>query len=228
MTDDSPVRPVLLAAVLAAIPIAALVGCDSAVVDPPDRTAADEEYDGGMGAGYDEGLSDAPPPFNPDLDDEVRDGVAEGWKPGDNVNPRADESFAIDKAALEGQEPVEGGDLNAFFPDEDALQDDGYDLVFKQEKDGFAMASLQKDGDELAQLSLTDLRSNPSAVDKFKASRDRIGGFPSVVVGSKGTAVLVGGRYQAQVRERTDLGLRERAKMLERFDLSGLADLDAD
>ena len=40
-------------------------------------------------------------------------------------------------------------------------------MVAKQEKKGFAQYSLRLGGEEIAQLSVTDLRSNPQAAVKF-------------------------------------------------------------
>lgn len=197
--------------------VGAACGCIDAVEEPP----------AGAEAGYDGDLSDQPPAYDPDLngdegDGPIMEGKPVGWDPDDRVNKAAIEEIAIDKAALKEAEPVAGGELNKFFPNEADLKDAGYDLVFKQEKDGFAMASITKDDAELANVSITDMRSNPDGTDKFLKSVDRVGSHPVVASGSKGTAVLVGGRFQVQVRERENFDRRNRAALLEQFDLDGL------
>src|SRR5688500_10308617 len=58
---------------------------------------------------------------------------------------------------------VDGSVFNQFFP----KQGDGFDVVFKQEKSGFAQASLQQGGKELAVLSIFDTVSNPDARSKY-------------------------------------------------------------
>lgn len=196
-----------------------LIGC----IQVADETDADRSVE----LGYDSDLDDAPPAYDPDLNGEegdgpIMEGKPYGWDPDDRVNKAAIEEFTIDKEALRNAEPVEGGELNRFFPNESELKDAGYDLVYKQEKDGFVLASLTRDGAELANLSITDMRSNPDGTDKFLKSVDRIGAYPIVASGSKGDAVLVGQRFQVQVREREGFDRRNRAALLEKFDLDAL------
>ena len=212
--------PIVLLAVAGVVTFG-LIGCIE-VADDTDRDTR-----GRTEVGYDSDLDDAPPAYNPDLNGEegdgpIMEGKPTGWDPDDRVNKAAIEEFTINKSALENAEPVDGGELNKFFPNEAELKDAGYDLVYKQEKEGFALASLIKDGAELASLSITDMRSNPDGTDKFLKSVDRIGAFPVVASGSKGDAVLVGERFQVQVREREGFDRRNRAALLEKFDLDGL------
>src|SRR5262245_1890874 len=61
---------------------------------------------------------------------------------------------------------VAGNEFNRFFPQVEKP----WDIVFKQEKTGFAQASLQKDGREVAVLSVSDTANNPEAAEKFKTS----------------------------------------------------------
>jgi hypothetical protein len=118
------------------------------------------------------------------------------------------------------KDAVKGGSLNKFFPSDG----DGYDVVYTQEKLGFAQAKLKKDGQELAVLSISDTLSNPGALDKFKTTTDKIKGYPAIKQGNNSTAVLVKERFQVKAVSRdqsfTD---SDRQKWLEKFDLNGLA-----
>lgn len=117
---------------------------------------------------------------------------------------------------------VSGSKLNQFFP----KASDGYSLVFSQEKKGFAEAKLKKSGKDLAMLSINDVANNPSAVAKFKDSSDQIEGYPSVTVGKKQTAVLVGDRYQVKASSiADDFSKGDRQDWIEKFNLSGLSRL---
>ncbi|MBL8850169.1 MAG: hypothetical protein JNG89_10820 [Planctomycetaceae bacterium] len=121
------------------------------------------------------------------------------------------------------QKAVDGGTFNQFFP----KQGDGYDIVFKQEKSGFAQASLQQGGKELALFSIFDTESNPDARTKFEGVTDKIAGYPIVTEEAKSLSALVGQRFQVQVRS-VDAGFGEsdRKAWLEKFDLTGVAELE--
>lgn len=115
---------------------------------------------------------------------------------------------------------VAGSALNKFFP-QDA---DGYDRVFTQEKNGFAMANLKKGGKVVASLSINDCAASPSTRDKFKSSSHTIGGYPSTTEG--GTAILVGDRYQVKIRATGGaLSASDTEAWIQKFDLAGLAAL---
>jgi hypothetical protein len=118
--------------------------------------------------------------------------------------------------------PVPGGSLNKFFPN-DA---DGFDRVFTQEKNGFAMANLNKGGKLVATLSINDTAGNSSARDKFKTAGRSVAGYPATNDGMSGIAVLVGDRYQIKVRPSgPTLSDADLQNWIEKFDLSGLASL---
>jgi hypothetical protein len=120
------------------------------------------------------------------------------------------------------QQSQGGEDFNAFFPTAEAP----FALVFKQEKTGTAIASLKKEGEEVATLSITDTANNPSAREKFASGDDDIAGFPLAAVGTEGMAVLVADRYQVQVRSQSaDFGADERRAWLGKFKLAELAKL---
>ena len=103
--------------------------------------------------------------------------------------------------------PVPGSALNKFFPK---------GVTFKQEKPGFSMAEVKG-----GTISITDLAGNPSGRDKYAASAEKIEGYPAVRVGKQGVAILVGGRYQVQVRSVSP----DKESWLGKVDLAGLEGL---
>jgi hypothetical protein len=118
---------------------------------------------------------------------------------------------------------IDGSVFNQFFP----KQGDGYDIVFKQEKSGFAQASLQQGGKELATLSVFDTVSSPDARTKYDSVTDKLAGFPIVTEESKSLSALVGQRFQVQVRsDDPAFGESDRKAWLEKFDLAGIAELE--
>lgn len=119
---------------------------------------------------------------------------------------------------------TEGAAFNKIFP----KSSDGFDVVFTQEKDGFAQADLSKDGKKLATLQVSDTDANPSARDKFKSAAKMIDGNPEASVGSQGTAVLVANRYQVQVRSLAPaFTAADREAWLKKFKLAELAAVPA-
>jgi hypothetical protein len=124
----------------------------------------------------------------------------------DNVDAVADDS-------------VKGSSLNGFFPEVESP----FDLVFKQEKTGFSQASLKADGKEVATLSISDTSNNPSAAAKYADSQEELAGFPVAAAGSKGTGLLVGDRFQVQIRSMDESFTEsDRKDWLQKFDLTGL------
>ena len=116
-------------------------------------------------------------------------------------------------------EAVEGGEFNRFFPQVEAP----WDIVFKQEKTGFAQASLQFEGREVAVLSVSDTKSNPAAAEKFKDSQRNLEGMPVVEIGEQATAILVNDRFQVQVRSMDPVvGPQERDEWLSKFNLQAI------
>ena len=116
---------------------------------------------------------------------------------------------------------VAGGKLNPFFPADEG----GFKRIFTQEKVGFVQAKLERDGIEVATLSVSDLGNDADALSKFENASFQIAGCPAVTRGSLGTAVLAG-RFQVQVRSKTgSFTASDREAWLEKFDLSGLSRL---
>ena len=116
---------------------------------------------------------------------------------------------------------VEGSAFNRLFP-ADGI--DGYKRVFTQEKDGFAEAKLQKDGKDVATISLADSVNDAAAKEKFAKATEKLAGHPLVTVGKNQSAVLVKDRYQVKVSSMT-LDAAARKTLLEKFDLAGIARL---
>lgn len=118
-----------------------------------------------------------------------------------------------------GPQITPGKTFNSAFPKSAA----GLTVQFTQEKEGYSQADLLKDGKKMAQLSISDTDSNPTARDKFKPGARTIAGHPSATVGSLGTAILVANRYQVQVRS-IDPGFtaQDRESWLNQFQLGGL------
>jgi hypothetical protein len=128
----------------------------------------------------------------------------------------------------EGQEIVSegkviaGGEFNKFFP----KPEDPFDITFLQEREGFAEAALEFEGEEVATLAVSDTANNPSARDKFEGSNEDLEGYPLAAVGNNGTAILVADRIQVQVRSKaSDFAAEDREAWILEFDLDGLAAL---
>lgn len=125
-------------------------------------------------------------------------------------------------SAVASAEPAKaGGSFNKFFPADGV---DGTKRVFSQEKDGFAEAKLQKDGKEIAVLSVSDTQANQDARDKFKSATDKVQGHPVIAVGKNQSAMLVKDRWQVKVSSQS-LDHEARKQWLGKFDVAGLASL---
>jgi hypothetical protein len=120
------------------------------------------------------------------------------------------------------KEAVPGSAFNKLFPKAEG----DYTLVYTQEKTGFAQAKLQKKGQDVATISIFDTVSEPETAAKYKDVQEKFEGYPIRDVGENGTAILVGGRYQVQIRS-TDANFSkfEREDWLKKVDLANLAKL---
>ncbi len=126
-------------------------------------------------------------------------------------------TVAVDQKAI-----INGSEFNKFFP----AEIDGYERVYTQEKDGFAEAKLNQDGNTLAMLSVSDTASNPDAALKYQNSERSLAGYPLAEVGNTATSLLVKERLQVKVLSRDDnFTPDDREAWLEKFDLNGLANL---
>jgi hypothetical protein len=117
-----------------------------------------------------------------------------------------------------------GGTFNKFFPGSTGT----YEVVPAQEKKGFAEYKLNKDGKTVAMLAINDTAGLPTAAAKFKGSTETIAGYPSVEQGTTATGILINDRYQVKVLSRDPAFTRDdRVDWLQKFDLRGLAKLEA-
>ncbi|WP_394836782.1 hypothetical protein LVJ94_07725 [Pendulispora rubella] len=116
---------------------------------------------------------------------------------------------------------TKGAAFNKLFPDDGT---DGYKRVFTQEKEGFAEAKLQKDGKDVATLSLADSVNDDDAKAKFAKSTDKVDSYPLVTVGKNQSALLVNERYQVKISSQT-LDASARKALFSKFDLNGIAKL---
>lgn len=115
-----------------------------------------------------------------------------------------------------------GANFNQFFPSVSG----NYQLVFAQEKQGFAQAKLKQDGKTLASLSIFDIISNPSAAGKYEQSTEKVQGYPVAQQGSKGTSLLVDTRFQVKITSSDEsFSPSDRLEWLQKFNLKGLSQL---
>ncbi|WP_404784367.1 hypothetical protein [Altericista sp. CCNU0014] len=120
------------------------------------------------------------------------------------------------------KDATQGSQFNKYFP----KSANGYERVYVQEKKGFAEAKLNKDGKNVAMLSISDTKSLPSAAQKYASSTTDIAGFPSLEIGATQTGILVGDRYQVKVLSRDPSFTKaERQAWIQNFDLNGLSKL---
>jgi hypothetical protein len=120
------------------------------------------------------------------------------------------------------KEAVPGSEFNRLFP----RPEGDFDVVYTQEKPGFAEADLKKEGKVVATLAISDTASNPDAAQKYKDATARLKDFPMIDIGDNGTGVLVGDRFQVQVRSKdSNFGKAEREEWLSKVDLANLASL---
>ncbi|MBV8559106.1 MAG: hypothetical protein JO116_26495 [Planctomycetaceae bacterium] len=120
------------------------------------------------------------------------------------------------------KEAVAGGEFNKMFPKASG----DYAIIYTQEKPGFAQADLNRQGSTVATLSIFDTVSNPEAAQDYRDATTQLGGYPLIDIGSKGTGVLVGNRFQVQVRSKdANFSKNDREDWLKKFDLANLESL---
>ncbi|MFO7628280.1 MAG: hypothetical protein R6W06_01940 [Prochlorococcaceae cyanobacterium] len=132
------------------------------------------------------------------------------WLPGGTV------------ADIPTAQVVNGSAFNRLFPAPEA----GQQIVFTQEKRGFAEARLKQGDELLGLLAISDTTTAPAARSKFSASAEQLGGWPLVEQGSQASALLVADRFQVKViGQGSGLNSEKRHELLTAFDLKGLAAL---
>ncbi|MEO1210036.1 MAG: hypothetical protein AAFX78_10890 [Cyanobacteria bacterium J06638_20] len=142
-----------------------------------------------------------------------------------DTSPFADaqqESTEQGAAPAVADEAQKGGEFNRFFP----RSGGGYDLVFSQEKQGFAEAKLKYEGEDIGLLAISDTISLPTAAQKYASSTETLDGYPVLDIGDTQTGVLVGDRYQVKAISRAPMfDAQARREWLQKFDLAALAAL---
>ena len=119
------------------------------------------------------------------------------------------------------KDATQGSEFNKFFP----RATDGYARTFSQEKKGFAEAKLNKDGKNVAMLSVNDTTGIAGSAKKYETATEKISGYPATTLGNQ-TAVLVG-KYQVKVQSRDpSFDKTDRQAWLQKFDLKGLEKLN--
>lgn len=121
------------------------------------------------------------------------------------------------------KDATQGSNFNKFFP----KSGNGYQVVAAQEKKGFAEYKINKDGKNVAVISISDTTSVPAAAAKYKDSTFNVGGYPAVDQGANNTGVLVDDRYQVKISSRdTSFTKDDRVAWLQKVNLNGLAKLN--
>ncbi len=119
------------------------------------------------------------------------------------------------------KDATQGSEFNKFFP----RAANGYARTFSQEKKGFAEAKLNKDGKNVAMLSVNDTTGIAGSAKKYETATEKIAGYPATNLGNQ-TAVLVG-KYQVKVQSRDpSFDKTDRQAWLQKFDLKGLEKLN--
>ncbi len=111
------------------------------------------------------------------------------------------------------------GTFNKFFPKDG---EGGYARVFTADKEGYAEAKLQKDGKDVATITVSDADQNPEAKTRFATATEKLSGYPVTTLGKNQTSILVKDRYLVKCSSPT-LDHDARKAIIEKFDLKGLA-----
>lgn len=150
--------------------------------------------------------------------------VSAGCTPSDDSPYAQAQQESTERGATPAvsQDAEKGGSFNAFFP----ASGQGYNVVFSQEKQGFAEAKLKQDGQDVGLLAISDTISTPSAAQKFSSSTETLAGYPVLEIGNTQTAILVANRYQVKAISRDpSLTSEDRRAWIQKFDLRGLSKL---
>lgn len=135
----------------------------------------------------------------------------------DDAGAAAASAAEVASAAVDAGPVSAPGTLNKWFPADGA---NGYKRVFAADKPGYAEAKLQKDGKDVATISIND-GVKTFAKAKFDESTEKLEGFPLIKLGDTQSGVLVKDRYQVKVTS-TTLDHEARKGILASFDLKGM------
>ncbi|MBD0334669.1 MAG: hypothetical protein ICV62_04200 [Cyanobacteria bacterium Co-bin13] len=124
--------------------------------------------------------------------------------------------------AAVAKEAEQGSTFNQFFPDSQGE----YEVIPAQEKKGFAEYKLNQGSTTIAMLSINDTTSVPAAAAKYADATETVAGYPMVNQGAMATGLLINDRYQVKVLSRSpSFTQADRVEWLQKFDLSGIAQL---
>ena len=110
------------------------------------------------------------------------------------------------------------GPLKSYFPQDGV---GGFRRVIRAGRDGYAEAALEKDGKEVAMLSISDAERLAYVKAKFEDATEKLDGFPLLTVGKDLSTILVKDRFEIKVLSKT-LDADARKAILASFDLKGL------
>ncbi len=137
-------------------------------------------------------------------------------------------SAQTDKTPAVTKEAIPGKTFNKYFPEPEKP----YDLIADQDKAGTAIYKLEKDGKQIATLSINDTyaEEHKEALKDFKEATDKLDGkYPLLAEGKNAHKILVGDRFQVKIRNQpgaTDpLTPEDHKAWLKKFKLSGLETL---
>ena len=97
----------------------------------------------------------------------------------------------------------------------------GFKRVIRANRVGYAEASLEKDGKEVAVLSISDAERLAYVKARFENATDKVDGFPLLTSGKDLSTILVRDRFEIKVLSKT-LDASARKAILASFDLKGL------
>jgi hypothetical protein len=122
-----------------------------------------------------------------------------------------------DAGAADASAPLAA--LKNYFPPDGA---GGYRRVIQSTaRDGYAEAALEKDGKEIAVLSISDAERMAYVKAKFENATEKLDGCPLLTSGKDLSTILVKDRFQLKVLSKT-LDAEQRKAILAMFDLKGL------
>jgi hypothetical protein len=109
--------------------------------------------------------------------------------------------------------------LKDYFPQDGA---GGYKrVIHSTTRDGYVEAALEKDGKEVAILSISDAERMAYVKAKFESATEKLQGYPLLTSGKDLSTILVKDRFQIKVLSKT-LDADARKAILATFDLKGL------
>ncbi len=116
---------------------------------------------------------------------------------------------------------TQGSEFNKLFPSDGG----GFDVVFTQEKKGFAEANLKEGGKVVAQLAISDTTSTPATAAGYKTSTKQVGGYPAKTLGKTKTSILVGKYQVSAISKDPSFTDSDREAWLQKFNLTRLSKL---